>query len=807
MFSKEEFLAYVGRLNLPVFGVDYLERVREQGSSRRVQSGGLNMTIRFPSKKMGLVRQAESRTLELPVAMELEHDDAVLEYYDQPQSIKLVYNSATGRNTGVMHTPDFLVLHRDGVYFRECKPEEKLKELAVSMPHRYQQKADGTWICPPGEEAAKLYGFHYEVVSSASVSAVKTRNLYFLNDFLEKAPDSEVASRVQAYLRSKPATTLADLLTAMPDLARDTVYSLLASESVYCDLSAAPVVEPTRVLLFETDEAGKAYALLTAENTKTGTVPDTVREAQMELFSQASREDWAIALARHRQLQEPTGNGLSDRTRYRLLAKSNRATQKYGCALYGLLPRLKYRGNHTPKVLPEVVEAANITIDEHYLTYKQKSVMAVYGEFLRSCETQGLLPPSYQWFCQRINSLEAHRATKLRQGNRAAIPLEPRAATPLVCDRPFERAHIDHTKMDIELTTEDGKNLGRPWLTLMIDEYSRRILAYYLTFNAPSAVSALSVLRFCVNRHKRLPDCIVVDGGKEFASQNFEIITARYAVRLEKRPPARARFGSVLERMFGTVNMQLLYQLAGNTQATKNVRTVTKSNNPKGLAVWTLGELDALLEKYLYDIYDKAVHGTLGQSPSAAFDSGIQKSGWRDNREIDYEEFAMWTYPSPSRSKVLVQPRRGVLINYFYYWCDEFRSPVVEKTKVEVRYDPFDLGVAYAWVNKKWVKCVSSHHHILKGRSLKDLQLAAEELRRLKLNSNKQKVVTAKNLAELMATIAPAEQQRKQQLRDIAQQEVVAARPTTAETRVGTPAKTSSLAVPDINEIPDAEDI
>ena len=63
MLSKEEFLAYVGGLKLPLAGVEYLERVRSTGSSRRVQSGGMNMTVRLPSKKMGVIRQAETEAI------------------------------------------------------------------------------------------------------------------------------------------------------------------------------------------------------------------------------------------------------------------------------------------------------------------------------------------------------------------------------------------------------------------------------------------------------------------------------------------------------------------------------------------------------------------------------------------------------------------------------------------------------------------------------------------------------------------------------------------------------------------------
>jgi putative transposase len=77
-------------------------------------------------------------------------------------------------------------------------------------------------------------------------------------------------------------------------------------------------------------------------------------------------------------------------------------------------------------------------------------------------------------------------------------------------DRPFEIAHIDHTELDVELVfSRTGRNLGRPWLTLLVDAFSRRILAVYSTFDPPSYRSCMMALRICVLRHGRLPQTIV----------------------------------------------------------------------------------------------------------------------------------------------------------------------------------------------------------------------------------------------------------------------------------------------------------
>ena len=45
-------------------------------------------------------------------------------------------------------------------------------------------------------------------------------------------------------------------------------------------------------------------------------------------------------------------------------------------------------------------------------------------------------------------------------------------------------------------------------------------------------------------------------------------------------------------------------------------------------------------------------------------------------------------------------PGRGVKINHIYYWSTSFQVPGLENQQVPVRYDPFDAGSAYAFVER-----------------------------------------------------------------------------------------------------------
>jgi putative transposase len=50
----------------------------------------------------------------------------------------------------------------------------------------------------------------------------------------------------------------------------------------------------------------------------------------------------------------------------------------------------------------------------------------------------------------------------------------------------------------------------------------------------------------------------------------------------------------------------------------------------------------------------------------------------------------------------VVHPGQGIKVHYLSYWNEVFRHPDVEHTPVPIRYDPFDISVAYAYVRGRW---------------------------------------------------------------------------------------------------------
>lgn len=847
MLSEQDFDEYQLRLGLPDDGRLVVASIRTSDPARRVQSNPRSIMALYASSKMCSTRQCESGN-ELAGAYEYDEADDVLEFWDQPQTIRLEFENLSGRRQVVFHTPDFLVLRRNEVGFEEWKMEEQLEKLAEKYPTRYRREADGTWRCPPGEAWANPRGLYYRLRSSREINANKLRNLIFLKDYFPPhVPNvtEEARQAVLSAVKTTPGLTLEELFGKTQSVAsRDDIYELITGHEVFVDIDRAPLVEPERVLVFADPQTAAAYRqileitpstgptrapfldlaigstaewngrVLTIVNVGESTVgllgqdqkfsemPTTtfetlVRTGRIVAVSTRTEKDMSDNLtailvgASEEELKEanrrcdlvcrrlrgedlPADNNVSDRALRRWVALYRQAESTYGCGYVGLLSGISKAGNHTSR-LPEATEKEmEVFIEEHVDSLKQMRNYEVWALLKNSCDKKGIIYPSFRVFSKRVREhANLFTRTLKRRGRRAAYQYEPaapysaRRASPHG-DRPWEVGHMDHTEMDLSMRASlTGRSLGRLWMSMMFAANPRRVLGKYLTFDPPSYRSNLMLIRDVVRRFGRLPETLVVDCGADFQSVYFDMLLARFAITKKVRPPSKARFGSPLERMFGTTNTRLFYNLVGNTQLTREVRHVTQDVNPKELAAWTLPRIDKTLDELLFEVYDTTTHPALGQSPREAYIAGMAKTGHRPQRIIPYDEgFLISTLPTTPKGLVKVIPGRGVKINNTYYWSDEFRNPLIENTYVVPRFEPFDYSLAYVFLGDRWVKCYSEYFSIFSGRSEKEIQLASQEIRARDRQHSREGPITAKKLASFLEEVHTEEQFLLQQWRD-----------------------------------------
>src|SRR6266581_8304957 len=162
--------AYFRRLGFSRETQEVLIHIRSSPPSRTPGARHGNMPVWYPSKKMQCIIKAESTKVEFPFLLQAEHDQEILEVWDQPPSIPLEYLDKRGRLQRPMHTADYFVFGREECGWIECKPTPELVKQTEKRPNRYVFDEDGTWRCPPGEAYAAKYGLFYQVWTSDQIN-------------------------------------------------------------------------------------------------------------------------------------------------------------------------------------------------------------------------------------------------------------------------------------------------------------------------------------------------------------------------------------------------------------------------------------------------------------------------------------------------------------------------------------------------------------------------------------------------------------------------------------------------------------
>jgi putative transposase len=117
------------------------------------------------------------------------------------------------------------------------------------------------------------------------------------------------------------------------------------------------------------------------------------------------------------------------------------------------------------------------------------------------------------------------------------LELKPRDGESLSVEYSNQVWQIDHTRADVLLVDQQGELLDRPWLTTVIDTYSRCILGFNLGFDAPSSKVVALALRHAILPKKYdstyklyvdwptcgTPEYIFTDGGKDFRSKHSDL--------------------------------------------------------------------------------------------------------------------------------------------------------------------------------------------------------------------------------------------------------------------------------------------
>jgi putative transposase len=133
----------------------------------------------------------------------------------------------------------------------------------------------------------------------------------------------------------------------------------------------------------------------------------------------------------------------------------------------------------------------------------------------------------------------------------------------------------DHMLLDLWVITEQGK-VKRPWLPVILDDYSRAVAGYRLSWEAPSAQQTALTLRNAVWRKEDarwhvcgIPERLYTDHGSDFTSKHMEQVGVDLKMELIYSQVGVPRGRGKIERFFRTVNQLLLERLPGYREPKK----------------------------------------------------------------------------------------------------------------------------------------------------------------------------------------------------------------------------------------------
>lgn len=357
-------------------------------------------------------------------------------------------------------------------------------------------------------------------------------------------------------------------------------------------------------------------------------------------------EDWQIAQARYAAISPLVGIVYLSReevTRRASEVKVNTATlyrwlQRYKAygVVAALIPHKRgWKNGHT-RIAQDTLNVIEEVINNFYLSKQRPTIQKAVIEVKRLCMLRNIQPPHANTVRARIGKISEKQVLRGRgHKEKAKNKFLPAAGSFPNADYPLSVIQIDHTPVDIILVDDVyRKPIGKPWITLAIDVYSRMIVGYYLSFDAPSETSVANCVAHAMLPKDEwlvlhqidsnwnvwgVPKTIHVDNGPEFRSHNFQKSCQIYGIHLEFRPVKQPKYGGHIERLLGTLLLEI-HDLPGTTFS--NVKHRDGYNSEKE-AILTLSEFESWLVTLICKVYHMRLHSAIGMSPSKKWEIGI----------------------------------------------------------------------------------------------------------------------------------------------------------------------------------------
>lgn len=367
------------------------------------------------------------------------------------------------------------------------------------------------------------------------------------------------------------------------------------------------------------------------------------------------------------------------------------------------------------------VEAILSKAVEAYMTDQRRIITSLWADVEEECLAQKLDIPHINTLRNRIKQVSDHLLIAGRFGAKVArekyghLPSMYEGAT-----APHAMVQVDHTVTDVIVLDEETRlPIGRPYITVVLDVYSRAVLGFYLSLDPPSALSVgLALVNAVLPKQpwidrlgltvtwpcQGLIGCLYTDNALEFHSELLDRACREYGIDLQYRPLTRPEFGGHIERFMRTL-MKEMHSLPGTTFS--NVAEKGEYDSA-ARACMTLRELEMWVIHFIAGVYHNRPHrGIEQQTPLQRYEKWFAGQGMALGitgapMPDDERRFRIDLLPSKKRTI-----QRGGVEMFFgkLYWDDQLHPFIGEKQlenptkgqKFHFAYDPRDISIIYFW--------------------------------------------------------------------------------------------------------------
>jgi putative transposase len=238
----------------------------------------------------------------------------------------------------------------------------------------------------------------------------------------------------------------------------------------------------------------------------------------------------------------------------------------------------------------------------------------------------------------------------------------------------------DHSPLDIRLV-RTGAEPAKPWLTVVLDDYSRAVAGYFLSFDPPSTLHTALALRQAIWRKDDprwqvcgIPEVLYTDHGSDFTSRHLEQVSADLKIRLAFSIPGKPRGRGRIERFFSTVNEMFLCELDGYAPPGGGIR-----GRPK----FPLADFNSRFRAFLLDVYHRRECAETKIPPAKRWEA----SAFLPRMPDSLEQLDLLLIQVPKARQVRPD---GIHFQGLRYLSTTLAAYVGET--VTLRFDPRDMG-------------------------------------------------------------------------------------------------------------------